>query len=130
MGIAKGVSIRVIRVILGWNFAKNFTNHVDDSLLVFKITAFRSIQTVPNEGPAMNQDPTPREMGYYAALAQVGLEMVLPAVLGYYLDSWLSTTPWLMIATAVLGFAAGLIHLFAILRRKERDESSEKRPPP
>ena len=78
----------------------------------------------------MSQDPTPREMGYYAALAQVGLEMVLPAVLGYYLDRWLGTTPWLMIATAVLGFAGGLIHLFAILRQKERDESSDKKPPP
>ena len=28
----------------------------------------------------MPQEPTPREMGYYVALAQVGLEMVMPAV--------------------------------------------------
>ncbi len=77
----------------------------------------------------MDQQPTPREMGYYAALAQIGLEMVLPAILGFYLDSWLGTTPWIMVALAVFGFAASLIHLFALLRNKERDESSDKKPP-
>jgi F0F1-type ATP synthase assembly protein I len=77
----------------------------------------------------MGQEPTPREMGYYAALAQIGLEMVLPAILGYYVDGWLGTTPWIMVAAAVFGFAASLIHLFAILRQKERDESSDKKPP-
>jgi F0F1-type ATP synthase assembly protein I len=78
----------------------------------------------------MSQEPTPRQMGYYAALAQIGVEMVLPAVGGYYLDQWLGTTPWIMVAAAVFGFAASLIHLFAILRQKARDESSDKTPPP
>jgi F0F1-type ATP synthase assembly protein I len=78
----------------------------------------------------MSQEPTPREMGRYAALAQVGMEMVLPAVGGYYLDEWLGTTPWFLIGTAIAGFAAGLLHLFAILRQQERDESSKKKPPP
>jgi F0F1-type ATP synthase assembly protein I len=74
-------------------------------------------------------EPTPRELGYYAALAQIGVEMVLPAILGHYLDDWLGTTPWIMVAAAIFGFAASLIHLFAILRKKQRDESAEKKPP-
>jgi ATP synthase protein I len=78
----------------------------------------------------MSQDPTPREMGYYAALAQTGLEMVLPAVAGYFIDGWLETTPWITIIAAVLGFAAGLTHLVLLANRKERDESSNKKPPP
>ena len=78
----------------------------------------------------MSDQPTPREMGYYAALAQIGIEMVIPAIVGYYVDEWLSTTPWIMIAGAVFGFAGSLIHLFAILRQKERDEASDKKPPP
>jgi F0F1-type ATP synthase assembly protein I len=77
----------------------------------------------------MDQEPSPREMGYYAALAQTGLEMVLPAVGGYYLDQWLGTTPWVFISAAVFGFAAGLIHLIAIVNRKDRDESGKKPPP-
>ena len=75
----------------------------------------------------MNQDSTPREMGYYVALSQVGIEMVLPTILGYWLDSWLETTPWITIVAAVFGFAGGMIHLIVILKQKERDESSGKR---
>ncbi len=78
----------------------------------------------------MSQDPTPRDMGYYFALAQVGIEMVLPTLLGYWIDSWVATTPWITIVAAVLGFAAGMIHLIMILRQKEREESSDKKPPP
>lgn len=75
----------------------------------------------------MSQDPTPREMGYYFALAQVGVEMVVPTILGYWLDSWLETTPWITIVAAVFGFAGGMIHMIVILKQKERDESSGKR---
>lgn len=78
----------------------------------------------------MGQEPTPREMGYYVALAQTGVEMVLPAVGGHFLDQWLDTTPWLTVIFAVLGFAAGFVHLLAILKQKERDESIDKKPPP
>jgi F0F1-type ATP synthase assembly protein I len=78
----------------------------------------------------MSQEPTPREMGYYLALAQTGVEMVVPAVLGFYLDQWLDTNPWIMCIAAALGFAGGLIHLIAILKQKERDESSDTKPPP
>jgi ATP synthase protein I len=74
----------------------------------------------------VSQDPTPREMGYSFALAQVGIEMVLPTLVGYWIDSWLETTPWITIIAAVLGFAAGMIHLIVILKQKERDESSDK----
>ena len=65
-------------------------------------------------------------MGYSFALAQVGIEMVLPTLVGYWIDSWLETTPWITIIAAVLGFAAGMIHLIVILKQKERDESSDK----
>jgi F0F1-type ATP synthase assembly protein I len=78
----------------------------------------------------MSQEPTPREMGYYAQLAQVGVEMFLPAALGAYLDDWLGTSPWITAGLAILGFAAGLIHLLLILKNKERDESADKKPPP
>jgi F0F1-type ATP synthase assembly protein I len=78
----------------------------------------------------MGEQPTPRDLGYYAAIAQVGIEMVVPAIGGFYLDDWLGTAPWMMIAGAVVGFAGSLIHLFAILRRKARDETSDPKPPP
>lgn len=77
----------------------------------------------------MDREPSPRELGYYVALAQTGLEMVVPAVLGFYVDGWLGTTPWITCFAAALGFAAGLTHLILILKEKERDESSDTKPP-
>jgi ATP synthase protein I len=77
----------------------------------------------------MPQEPTPRELGYYFALAQVGLEMVLPATIGVFLDQWLNTIPWITIILAIFGFAGGLFHLVSLLNRKQRDESSDRKPP-
>lgn len=78
----------------------------------------------------MSNDPTPRELGYSFALAQIGAEMALPAFLGYWLDDWLETTPWITSCAAIFGFVAGMLHLVLILKQKERDESSNKTPPP
>jgi F0F1-type ATP synthase assembly protein I len=78
----------------------------------------------------MNEQPTPREMGYYFALAGVGLEMVLPAALGLYLDDWLGSGPWITMTLGAAGFAGGLIHLMAIVNRQARDESQDRKPPP
>ncbi len=77
----------------------------------------------------MPNDPSPREMGYFAAIAQTGVEMVLPALLGFWIDGWLGTSPWITIVAATLGFAAGLIHLIYLLKQKERDESRDQKPP-
>lgn len=77
----------------------------------------------------MTNEPTPREMGYYMALAQTGFEMVVPTIAGYFVDEWLGTTPWITIVAAVFGFAAGLTHMVYLLRQKERDEQKDKNPP-
>ena len=74
-----------------------------------------------------SQDPTPREMGYYMALAQTGIEMVVPPAAGFYLDQWLETTPWITIVAAVFGFAGGLTHLIYLLKKKEQEEQNKKR---
>ena len=78
----------------------------------------------------MDDKPTPREMGYYFALAQTGIEMVVPTAVGFYVDDWLGTTPWITIVAAVFGFAGGLTHMVFILRQKERDERKDKNKPP
>jgi len=78
----------------------------------------------------MSNDPTPRELGFYLALAQIGAEMAFPALIGYWIDDWLETTPWVVSIAAVVGFVAGLIHLVLILKQKERAEAADKKPPP
>ena len=74
-----------------------------------------------------------RELGKYSAL---GLEMALSVVIGlgvgYYLDQWLGTGPWLMIVWICFGFAAGVRSLYRAAVRSgkdlERDEEERRKP--
>lgn len=62
------------------------------------------------------QDPSPKKDS--SAIKQIALAIELPFVLigpaviggaiGYFLDRWLHTKPWLMIVLGLCGVAAGL----------------------
>jgi ATP synthase protein I len=62
------------------------------------------------------QDPSPKKDS--SAIRQIALAIELPFVLigpavvggaiGYFLDRWLHTKPWLMIVLGLCGVAAGL----------------------
>ncbi|HNX96144.1 MAG TPA: AtpZ/AtpI family protein [Candidatus Aminicenantes bacterium] len=39
--------------------------------------------------------------------------------LGYLLDGWLHTSPWLLVAGTLYGMAAGFIHLYRTVKRHE-----------
>ena len=47
--------------------------------------------------------PRNREMGRLIAIGQVGIEMAAPIGLGWFLDTYFGTLPWLIVAGAVLG---------------------------
>jgi ATP synthase protein I len=74
-----------------------------------------------------------RELGKYSAL---GIEMALSVVIGlgigYYLDKWLGTAPWLMILWIGFGFAAGVRSLYRAAVRSgkdiEKDEEERRKP--
>jgi F0F1-type ATP synthase assembly protein I len=71
-----------------------------------------------------------RELGYYLALAQVGLEMVAPIGIGLVLDYYLDWSPWATVGGAVFGFVGGLLHLIVMVNRHDAKESKrgDKRP--
>jgi F0F1-type ATP synthase assembly protein I len=64
--------------------------------------------------------PDPKEIGYYFALGQVGLEMVAPIVLGLWLDGQFGWSPWGAVAGAVFGLVVGLMHLVYMLNQRDR----------
>lgn len=70
--------------------------------------------------------PNPREMGYYFALAQIGLEMVAPIGLGLALDYIFNWGPWATVICTVLGFVGGMVHLVVMV---QRHDAEERRPP-
>jgi hypothetical protein len=71
--------------------------------------------------------PNARELGFYAALAQVGIEMVAPMVLGIFLDIKFDWTPWATVSGFVFGFVGGFLHLLVLL--KQHEEEQKKQPP-
>jgi F0F1-type ATP synthase assembly protein I len=69
--------------------------------------------------------PDSKELGYYFALAQVGLEMVVPIGLGVALDSYFRWTPWGAVAGAVVGLVLGITHIVLMVNRHDRAGSSK-----
>lgn len=68
------------------------------------------------------EPPNPRDLGRPFALAQVGLEMVAPIVLGLILDSKLDWSPWGVVVGAVVGLVGGLAHLIVQANRLDKKE--------
>ncbi|MEW6721572.1 MAG: AtpZ/AtpI family protein [Thermodesulfobacteriota bacterium] len=70
-----------------------------------------------------------RELGRYSALGfEMALSVVIGLGIGYYLDKWLGTAPWLMILWMGFGFAAGVRSLYraAVRSVKEQEKEEEK----
>lgn len=67
-----------------------------------------------------------RELGRYSAL---GLEMaasvLIGVAIGYYLDKWLGTGPWLMVLWMGIGFAAGVRSLYRAALRSGKDPGDD-----
>jgi ATP synthase protein I len=78
-------------------------------------------------------DPTPRKRPNNT-MQQVGMVMELPFTLigfvlvggglGYLLDRWLHTSPFLLLLGGLIGFAGGFVDLLRRLKRGERNQGN------
>ena len=68
----------------------------------------------------------PRELGFYFALSQVGMEMVVPVGAGAALDHYLGWAPWGTIVGALLGLGVGMAHLILLLNNHAKSKSSQR----
>ena len=64
----------------------------------------------------MTQKPDGRSalsigMDWATRVTTIGLEFALPACLGFILDRWWSTAPWMTVVGAFLGLGTGMVHL-------------------
>jgi len=63
-----------------------------------------------------------RQIASYSTLGlEMGLSVVVGAVIGYYLDKWLKTEPWLLIIFFLFGVVAGFRSLYRALKRLQKD---------
>ncbi len=73
------------------------------------------------------EEPNRRQLGIYYAMAQVGLEMVVPVALALWLDSQFGTAPWILVLGVILGFSVGIGHLVLLTRDKDGGPPEDKR---
>ena len=74
------------------------------------------------------QEPDRRQLATYYALAQVGIEMVLPIAIGWWADAKFGSAPWLLVIGVLLGFVMGIWHLVALTRNNDSTPPKDKRP--
>ncbi|MFK7866125.1 MAG: AtpZ/AtpI family protein [Alphaproteobacteria bacterium] len=48
--------------------------------------------------------------------------------MGWMLDGWLDTRPWLMVALLPIGFAAGILNMIRTAKKAELDQHASKNP--
>ena len=65
-----------------------------------------------------------------ASVASVGIEMGLAVVvgwlIGYSLDNWLGTTPYLMLVWTGLGIAAGFRGLWRVAKKAQKQDEANQ----
>lgn len=73
-------------------------------------------------------DEKPRRPDFRRLAELSSIAMILPSsiavglFLGYLLDRWLGTAPWLLLIFTVLGVVSGLLSLFRALKKEMKDE--------
>lgn len=70
----------------------------------------------------------PRQLGRYYAMAQVGMEMVVPIVVGWWLDQQLATDPWLLVFGAIGGLTLGIVQLVRLTRDEDTKPPGDAKP--
>ncbi|WP_210420505.1 AtpZ/AtpI family protein [Aquisphaera giovannonii] len=67
----------------------------------------------------MRENPDERSalsigMEWGTRVTTIGMEFALPALLGFGVDRWLGTTPWVAMAGAIAGVAIGMTHVLRL----------------
>ncbi len=77
----------------------------------------------------MSQKPDVRSalsigMEWGTRVTAIGLEFALPALLGFGLDRWWGTAPWMTVLGAFLGVGMGMLH---VIRLASEPQDSPRR---
>lgn len=63
---------------------------------------------------------------YWASrISNIGLQMALPALLGWWGDRSWGTEPWLVVVGAVVGFASGMLAILKLADSFQRQDRQD-----
>jgi len=66
------------------------------------------------------RSPFAMAMEWTSRITAISLEMVLPPLLGLWLDQRWQTRPWLLILGAILGFCTGMMSLLQLGKQERK----------
>jgi ATP synthase protein I len=67
-----------------------------------------------------------RQIASYSTLGlEMGLSVAVGAIIGFYLDKWLHSEPWLLIVFLIFGVIAGFRSLYRALKRLQREDKED-----
>ena len=74
--------------------------------------------------------PSPKDLRRASLLMTIPTLLIVSPLVGFFLGNWLDrrfhTSPWLMIAGLLLGFAAGGRETYQIYRRYQAEEEKDE----
>jgi F0F1-type ATP synthase assembly protein I len=80
----------------------------------------------PPKSPTPEDDPRKSPFRY----ASIGFEVVVPVVLfmfvGFKVDEWLESSPWMLVGGGFLGIAVGMYNLFKRLIHLGREGNGDR----
>ena len=79
-----------------------------------------------HEAPMTNAEGAAESKGWAVGIEFVGTVLV-GALIGFLLDKWLGTAPWLMIVFLLLGFAGGLRRAMATSKQFDTDPTNDQK---
>ena len=63
----------------------------------------------------------------FSIAAQLVAGVLIGGAMGYFLDRWLGTAPWLMVVFLMLGFAAGLMNVVRTAREMQKISEAQSK---
>src|SRR5262245_18260214 len=88
-------------------------------LVDFREVVLRITPRLTREMPVLDRFSPECDVGFYFALVQTGVEMVVPIAIGAFLDNLYGWSPWATAVGAVLGMAGELWHMLLLIKRNE-----------
>jgi len=70
-----------------------------------------------------------QQLEYSSVGIEIGLSVACGALLGYFLDKWLDTAPWMLFFWFFCGIAAGFRAMLLTLKKLKNDNKSESPEP-
>ena len=74
----------------------------------------------------LSKEERKRLVGDLRLYGSLGIEMtasvLIGTFIGYWIDKWLGTSPWILIIGFIFGAAAGFRNLYRFIAREDRDK--------